>query len=49
VRGSDGSLKRGDLSPGVSSRVSELPVAASSTSHYESDLALRCIRRSVVE
>jgi hypothetical protein len=28
VRGNDGSLKRGDLSPGVSARVSTLPVAA---------------------
>jgi hypothetical protein len=49
VRGSDGSLKRGDLSPGASPRVTALSVSASSTSHYESDLALRCIRRTVVD
>jgi hypothetical protein len=48
VRGSDGSLKVGDLSPGVTQRLGALPVAASSTTHYESDLALRCIRRTLV-
>lgn len=48
VRGTDGSLMRGDLSPGASTRISSLPVTASSTVHYESDLALRCIRRTMV-
>jgi hypothetical protein len=48
VRGTDGSLKRGDLSPGASPRVTALPAAATSTTHYESDLGLRCIRSTVV-
>ena len=48
VRGSDGTLMRGDLSPGASPRLSTLPVAATSTTHYESDLALRCIRRTLI-
>ena len=48
VRGNDGSLMRGDLSPGVTSRLSALPVSAGSVKHYESDLALRCIRKTVV-
>ena len=48
VRGNDGSLKRGDLSPGASPRVTTLDVAATSTTHYESDLGLRCIRSTMV-
>ena len=48
VRGADGSLKRGDLSPGASPRVTALPVDASSTTHYESDLGLRCLRSTTV-
>jgi len=48
VRAGDGSLARADLSPGVTARMSTLPVSASSTTHYESDLALRCIRRTPV-
>lgn len=48
VRGTDGSLKVGDLTPGVSQRISDLPVSSTSTQHYESDLALRCIRRTVI-
>lgn len=49
VRGTDGTLKRGDLSPGASPRVTALPIAATSTTHYESDLGLRCIRSTVVQ
>ena len=48
VRGTDGSLKRGDLSPGASPRVTALPVDGTSTTHYESDLGLRCTRTTVV-
>lgn len=48
VRATDGSLARADLSPGVTARMSTLPVSASSTTHYESDMALRCIRRTPV-
>jgi len=48
VRATDGTLARGDLSPGVTTRMSALPVSASSTTHYESDMALRCIRRTPV-
>jgi hypothetical protein len=48
VRGTDGTLKVGDLTPGASQRMSDSPVSASSTQHYESDLSLRCIRRTVI-
>ncbi|HEY4185449.1 MAG TPA: hypothetical protein VGP07_10290 [Polyangia bacterium] len=48
VRAADGSLQRGDLSPGATTRLSTLPVAMSSTTHYESDMSLRCIRRTTV-
>jgi hypothetical protein len=48
VRAAGGSLARADLSPGVTTRMSALPVAATSTTHYESDMALRCIRRTPV-
>lgn len=48
VRATDGSLARGDLSPGATTRMTALPVSASSTTHYESDMALRCIRRTPV-
>lgn len=48
VRAADGSLQRGDLSPGATSRLSTLPVPMSSTTHYESDMSLRCIRRTTV-
>ena len=44
VRGAGGTLRRGDLSPNVSPRVTDLAVAADSTTHYESGLSLRCIR-----
>src|SRR6185295_10422652 len=44
IRGNDGSLGQGDLSPGVTSRVSALPVPTDSKTHYEGGLALRCIR-----
>ena len=47
VRATDGSLARGDLSPGASPRVSALSIA-NSTVHYESDMSLRCIRRTPV-
>ena len=47
VRASDGSLARGDLSPGVSARVAGLSIQ-NPTTHYESDMALRCIRRTPV-
>jgi len=48
VRATDGSLARADLSPGVTTRMSALSVPATSTTHYESDMALRCIRRTPV-
>lgn len=48
VRGADGSLRRGDLAPGATARVTDLAVDAGSTRHYESDLSLRCIRRATV-
>lgn len=46
VRANDGTLQRGDLSPGVTTRIGPLPmtVDSSPTSHLESDMALRCIR-----
>lgn len=58
VRGADGSLKQADLTPGFSgTRVGPLPgsngcgagasAAGCSTTHLESDLSLRCIRRTV--
>jgi len=47
VRAGDGSLARGDLSPGASPRMSTLSIA-SPTTHYESDMSLRCIRRTPV-
>ncbi len=57
VRGADGSLKQADLTPGFSgTRVGLLPgsngcgvdggAANCSTAHLESDLSLRCIRRT---
>jgi hypothetical protein len=46
VRGNDGSLRRGNLAPGVQPRVTDLPVPATSTVHYEGDLALRCVHRT---
>jgi hypothetical protein len=57
VRGADGSLKQANLAPGFSgTRVGPLPgsngcgadagAADCSTSHLESDLSLRCIRRT---
>ena len=49
VRGNDGSLRIGNLSPGVSVRVTASPVPATSTVHYEGGVALRCIRRTVVD
>ena len=48
VRGTNGSLRRGDLTPGATARVTDLPVDAGSSTHYESDLSLRCIRRTTV-
>ncbi len=49
VRGSDGSLRRGDLSPGATTRVTDLQVDRTSTTHYEAGLSLRCIRRTPVD
>jgi hypothetical protein len=49
VRGSDGSLRKGDLSPGVATRVTDLQVERTSTTHYEAGLSLRCIRRTPVD
>jgi hypothetical protein len=47
LRTHDGGLAVGNLAPGVTgSRVSPLGIDASSTTHYEGGLALRCIRRT---
>jgi hypothetical protein len=48
VRDGNGALKRGDLSPGVTTRIGPLPATqdGTTTSHLESDMALRCIRRT---
>jgi len=48
VRGTNGDLRVGDLSPGATSRVADLPVPSSNKTHYEGGLALRCIRRTPV-
>jgi hypothetical protein len=44
VRGADGSLLQGDLTPGISPRVTPFPEATDPIVHYESDLSLRCLR-----
>jgi hypothetical protein len=45
VRANDGSIAIGTLAPGViGSRVTPLDVPSTSTSHYEGELGLRCIR-----
>lgn len=47
VRANDGTIKAGTLEPGVTGgRVMPLQVDATSTTHYEGNLGLRCIRRS---
>jgi hypothetical protein len=48
VRGKDGGLVVGDLSPAATTRISPLPVPSTSTTHYEGGIALRCIRRTAV-
>lgn len=49
VRGKDGSLRLGDLSPGATNLVYDSPVPATSTSHYERGVALRCVRRTATD
>jgi hypothetical protein len=45
VRANDGTIAAGTLQPGVSgSRVTPLGVPSTSTTHYEGELGLRCIR-----
>jgi hypothetical protein len=44
VRGTDGTLMKGDLNPGISERLTAFPADADMRRHYESDLSLRCIR-----
>jgi hypothetical protein len=48
VRGKDGGLRVGDLSPAATTRVWDLPVPSTSTTHFEGGIALRCIRRTPV-
>ena len=50
LRAADGSIKAGDLAPGVAQRVSTLtyPQGLGPLHHYEGGLALRCIRRTQV-
>ena len=48
VRGTNGGLRMGDLSPGATTKVTDLPVPATSKTHYEGGLALRCLRRTPV-
>ena len=48
ARGKDGSLRVADLSPGATAKISDLPVPATSKTHYEGGLALRCLRRTPV-
>jgi len=48
VRGKAGGLRVGDLSPAATTRVTDLPVPSTSTTHYEGGVALRCIRRTSV-
>lgn len=56
VRGADGVLKRGSIQPGVATRVTGIAedwvgqggVGANRTQHYEGNLGVRCIRRTVV-
>jgi len=50
LRAADGTIKEGDLTPGVANRVNALtyPQGRDSTYHYEAGLALRCIRRTQV-
>jgi hypothetical protein len=47
VRANDGTIAAGTLVPGVTgSRVTPLGAPPTSTTHYEGDLGLRCIRRT---
>ncbi len=47
VRATDGSIQKGDLSPGAQPRVTPLTVSGDALkNHYEGALALRCIRQS---
>lgn len=48
VRADGGGLRVGNLAPGATTRVTDLPVPSTSKSHYEGGLALRCIRRTPV-
>lgn len=50
LRGKDGTLKAGDLTPGVATRVSALsyPMGSGPTRHYEGALVPRCIWRHPV-
>lgn len=50
LRAADGTIKAGDLAPGVPQRVSTLtyPQGLGPLHHYEGGLALRCIRRTQV-
>lgn len=47
TRGTNGTLRIGDLSPAASQRVVDSPVPATSKVHYEGGVGLRCIRRVV--
>jgi hypothetical protein len=49
TRGTNGTLRIGDLSPAASQRVVDSPVPATSKVHYEGGVGLRCIRRVVVD
>jgi hypothetical protein len=44
ARATDGSIAQGSLAPGVSPRVTPFPPGTDLKLHYESDLALRCIK-----
>ncbi|MBM4379088.1 MAG: hypothetical protein FJ086_07245 [Deltaproteobacteria bacterium] len=50
LRAADGTIKAGDLTPGVSNRVSALtyPQGRDAAYHCEGGLALRCTRRTQV-
>jgi hypothetical protein len=49
ARDSDGALAKADLGPGVSQRLSALGVdEAKRTSHFEGNLSLRCLRRTLL-
>lgn len=49
IRGTDGSIKLGDIAPGASPRVTPLTATGEQLKlHYEGGTALRCIRRTPV-